>query len=354
MTELRDAQIAGKTSLLDVSVGMFPEKISTESGHWATFPSPIWMASVNPPRARENKKTEEGGIHFLCLSWGVCLPLSSNMSAPKADCRTFCLGLSQHATHFLEWMVSHRTIPRDQFMSTACILVSTSFFCTNSGQSQGGHHFPEQAMGFSCDIEGCLSSPAPCQVWETQLGHGAMLWGGQAWRHLEKLARNHRWNTSIPCCSLLHQEGLRVLLFWDLVHLCWIWDPRDLFPSLWTTHVLDSPWPTNRNWGFWNIFYARVQGDTSYMATLDTWPPCHPVVSVVGTYGKEAKVPADPSFRWSLPPTLHTLFFLPLLSQKHKGLDSHLTADAHLTKAHCKISVFSIGTSMTWLQFQKL
>lgn len=127
--------------------------------------------------------------------------------------------------------------------------------------------FLSRPWASSCDIQGCLSSPATGQVGETQPGHGAELWGGQAWRHLEKLARNHRWSTSVPCCGLLHQEGLRVWLFWDLVHFCWISDPRDLFPSLWTTHVLDSPWPTNRNWGFWNIFCARVQGDTSYMAT---------------------------------------------------------------------------------------
>lgn len=91
---------------------------------------------------------------------------------------------------------------------------------------------------------------------------------------------------------------------------------------------------------------------------LDTWPPCHHGVSVAVTDGKEANVPAGPSPRAAssrsvrqAPLCLHTLFFLPLVSLRKTKVDSTPTSQvlstADLPEAHCKISIFSIGTSVT-------
>lgn len=80
MTELRVTQIAGKTSLLDVSVGVFPEQISTESGHGAC--SPHQYGRHRSLRWRpERTKRQEGGIH-----------LSAWAGAPVSPClRTWVL-----------------------------------------------------------------------------------------------------------------------------------------------------------------------------------------------------------------------------------------------------------------------
>lgn len=93
-------------------------------------------------------------------------------------------------------------------MSIICISISASLSLYPQWTKSGGHHFPEQATGFIL-----RDSPAPTvrilhvRVWGTQLGHGAVLQGGQAQRRPEKLVRSHRWNSSVPCCSLLSQEG---------------------------------------------------------------------------------------------------------------------------------------------------
>lgn len=75
LTGLKDAQIAGKSLFLGVSLKMSPE--SFESVDWVKIILLLYMGGHYPIhwRSKGNKTAKEGQIHPLCLSWDIYFPL---------------------------------------------------------------------------------------------------------------------------------------------------------------------------------------------------------------------------------------------------------------------------------------